>query len=324
MKKGIIALLKIVIPLGLGVFLIWLVFKDLTDSDIADIKKSFQETNYFFIGLSILFGIFSHMSRAWRWKYPLKKLGYTISFKNSFYTVMVGYFANLGIPRSGEVMRCGLMAKSENIPFNKLVGTVIAERVADLIILVLFIFSVVFIQFETLENYLVELGVVDSFSITKLLIIGVIGLAGMLGAYIVFKRSNNAVILKIRDFLKGIFDGIKTIATMKDKWYFIFHTLFIWFMYFLMFYITFFSLADIQQVPIGGILTAFVIGGISIAATNGGIGAYPLGIASVLALYGVAENTGYAFGWAVWTAQTLMIVSLGLLSLILISRAQKK
>lgn len=324
MKKGIIAALKIFVPLGLGVFLIWLVFKDLTDADIADIKKSFQETNYFYLFLSVLFGIFSHMSRAWRWKYPLKKLGYQPSFKNSFYTVMVGYFANLGIPRSGEVMRCGLLAKSEDIPFNKLVGTVIAERVADLLILVLFIVSVVFIQFETLENYLIELGLLDKFSLSKLLILGVVGIVMALVVYIILKKSNNAIILKIREFLKGIYDGLKTIITMKDKWYFIFHTFFIWFMYFMMFYITFFSLSDIQNVPIGGILTAFVIGGISIAATNGGIGAYPLGIASVLALYGVAENTGYAFGWAVWTAQTLMIVVLGLASLILVSRTQKK
>ncbi len=84
MKKGIIAALKIFVPLGLGVFLIWLVFKDLTDADIADIKKSFQETNYFYLFLSVLFGIFSHMSRAWRWKYPLKKLGYQPSLKIAF------------------------------------------------------------------------------------------------------------------------------------------------------------------------------------------------------------------------------------------------
>jgi len=142
------------VPLGLGIFLIWLVFKDLTDKDLADIKNSFEKINYFYLFLSVVFGVLSHVSRAWRWRYPLEQLGYYPKFSNCFFTVMIGYFANLGIPRSGEVMRCGILSKYENIPFNKLVGTVIAERVADLIILVSFIISVLFIQFDTLENYL--------------------------------------------------------------------------------------------------------------------------------------------------------------------------
>jgi len=111
---------------------------------------------------------------------------------------------------------------------------------------------------------------------------------------------------------------------MEDRWFFIGHTLFIWLMYFLMFYITFFSLKDIENVPLDGILTAFVIGGLSIATTNGGIGVYPLGIAKILVLYGVIFNVGYAFGWAVWVAQSLMIISLGLFSMIIIPRFNKQ
>ena len=128
MKKFLVPFLKITIPLGLGIFLIWMVYKDLTPQNIDDITFAFEHTNYWFIVLSACFGILSHASRAWRWRYPLKELGYTPQFLNSFYTVMIGYFANMGIPRSGEIMRCGLMAKYEEIPFNKLVGTVIAER----------------------------------------------------------------------------------------------------------------------------------------------------------------------------------------------------
>lgn len=310
--------------MGLGVFLIWMVYKDLTPQNIIDITFAFENTNYWFIVLSACFGILSHASRAWRWRYPLKELGYTPHFLNSFYTVMIGYFANMGIPRSGEIMRCGLMAKYEDIPFNKLVGTVIAERVADLIILVSFILLTVFLQFEKLSSYLVENGIMEKFSLQKLMIFGVVAFIGGIVAYIILKKSNNVIIVKIRTFLQGIFEGLKTIFTMKDKWLFIGHTLFIWFMYFVMFYITFFSLPSIQNVPLSGIFTAFVIGGISITVTNGGIGAYPYGIAKVLLLYGVVETTGYAFGWAVWTGQTLMLVIAGLVSAVLLPRFNKK
>ncbi len=323
MKKFLVPFLKIILPLGLGIFLIWLVYKDLAPKDIADIKLAFSQTNYFYLLLSLVFGLFGHFSRAWRWKYPLKELGYEPHILNSFYTVMIGYFANMGIPRSGEIMRCGLMAKYEDIPFNKLVGTVIAERVADLIILISLIFLVIVLQFEKLNNYLEQIGLLDKFSPQKLVILGTVVLIGGTVGLFILKKSKNGLIVKIRTFLQGIYEGIKTLVVMKDKWWFLAHTLFIWCMYLLMFYITFFSLPSIQNVPFAGIITAFVIGGISITVTNGGIGAYPWGVASVLALYGVAESQGYAFGWSVWTAQTVMLVSVGLISAILLPRFNK-
>jgi len=304
----------------LGIFLIWMVYKDLTPENISDINKSFHEINYVFLLLSVLFGIFSHLSRAWRWKYPLNHLGYKPKIYNSFFTTMIGYFANMGIPRSGEILRCGVMSKYENIPFTKLVGTVIAERVADLIILFLCIATVFFIQFDLLKNYFIELGLLDKFSPIKLLIIGITFLILIFIFYLIITKSNRSIFTKIRLFLSGIKEGIQSILMMPNRGWFLFHTIFIWLMYFLMFYITFFSLKDIQSVPMGGVFTAFVLGGVSIAATNGGIGAYPLAISSVLMLYGVEETTGYAFGWAIWTAQTIMIVVLGLISLLLVSK----
>jgi len=323
LKKFLIPFLKIVIPLALGVLLIWLVYKDLTPEDISDIKSAFKEMNYLYIFLSVFIGLISHMSRAWRWRYPLKEMGYTPQFWNSYHTVMIGYFANMGIPRSGEIMRCGLMAKYENIPFNKLVGTVIAERVADLIILGSCIFFVFIIQLETLTNYAVEIGLAEKFSplklITYLLVLAFLGIVGIL----ILKRSRNKFAIKVREFLLGIYEGLKTILTMKDKWLYIAHTLFIWVLYLAMFYVTFFSLSSVENVPFTGVVTAFVMGGIAVTVTNGGIGAYPLAIAGVLALYGVTQSQGYAFGWVVWTGQTIMLVLAGLVSSILLPRMNK-
>jgi hypothetical protein len=171
-----------------------------------------------------------------------------------------------------------------------------------------------------LKNYFIELGLLDKFSPIKLLIIGITFLILIFIFYLIITKSNRSIFTKIRLFLSGIKEGIQSILMMPNRGWFLFHTIFIWLMYFLMFYITFFSLKDIQSVPMGGVFTAFVLGGVSIAATNGGIGAYPLAISSVLLLYGVEETTGYAFGWAIWTAQTIMIIVLGLVSLILVSK----
>lgn len=324
MQKNFIAILKIILPLGLGLFLIWLVFKDLTDKDITEIKASFNDINYSFLILSVIFGVISHLSRAWRWKYPLNHLGYQPKLYNSFFSTMIGYLANMGIPRSGELLRCGVMSKYEDIPFNKLVGTVIAERMADLLVLCGFIAMVFFLQFEMLTHYFRELGFFKQISFPKMFILGTAFFVVVIVSYLLLKHSKRSFFEKLRKFLSGIKQGLIAILTMPNRGKFILHTIFIWGMYFLMFYITIFSLPEVETLPLSGIVTAFVLGGISIAATNGGIGAYPLAISSVLMLYGVDHNVGYAFGWATWIAQTAMIIIVGLISLILVPKLNEK
>lgn len=324
MQKNVISILKIILPLGLGLFLIWLVFKDLTDKDITEIKASFNEINYSFLILSVIFGVISHLSRAWRWKYPLNHLGYQPKLYNSFFSTMIGYLANMGIPRSGELLRCGVMSKYENIPFNKLVGTVIAERMADLLVLCGFIAMVFFLQIDLLTGYLKEIEFFKQISFTKMFILGAAFFVVVIVSYLVLKRSKLSFFEKLRKFLSGIKQGLIAILTMPNRGKFILHTIFIWTMYFLMFYITIFSLPEVETLPISGVVTAFMLGGISIAATNGGIGAYPLAISSVLMLYGVDHNIGYAFGWATWIAQTAMIVIVGLISLVLVPKLNEK
>ena len=314
MKKSVVAILKTVVPLALGIFLIWLAYNKLTPEQIARSKAAIYEMNYFYLALSVALGILSHASRAWRWKYPLEALGYAPRFWNSFFTVMIGYFANLGIPRSGEVLRCGVMAKYENMSFNKLVGTVIAERVADFILLITSICVALLLQADLIMDTL-ALGK-NKFTPMKMMILGGAIVIFILGLMII-RKSENAIIQKIRGFIEGILEGIKTIFTMKKKWAFIGHTVFIWVMYFMMFQVTFYALPELTAVPFSGIFTAFVVGGLSIALTNGGIGAYPLGISVVLALYDL-EDIGYGFGWAVWVAQSGMIIIVGLISFIVI------
>lgn len=318
MKKQIVNLLKIVLPLGLGIFLIWYYAQSLDEQGKKDIISSFQKANYGWILFSLVFAVLSHISRAYRWKYTLRPLGYEPKFWNSFFSVMIAYLVNLAVPRLGELSRCGVMSRYEKIPFDKLLGTVIAERVADFIILILTTVVVVLIQIEVIGGLLNEilLAIEQKFSIGVVVgLIGVMAIGALSILYLLFSKNiKNPLILKIREFVAGLLQGIASILKMKDKWAFIGHTIFIWAMYVLMFYLCFFSLPETNSVPFGGVLTAFVLGGFTIVLTNGGIGAYPLAIVQVLSLYGIAEGVGGAFGWIVWTAQTVLLLVFGAIS----------
>ncbi|NUM51979.1 MAG: flippase-like domain-containing protein [Flavobacteriales bacterium] len=318
MKRSIVSILKVVLPIALGIFLIWIVARKFTPKDINEIKGSFEKANYGWIFLCIFLGILSHASRAWRWKYTLEPLGIKPTFYNSFFSVMIGYFANMAIPRLGEVSRCAVMAKYEKAPFDKLFGTVIAERVADMLILLTLIITVLFMQFDTLKELFFNTSIGQKLSGPLFYILIAVFLLLGLFLFKLIKNSSLPFFEKIRQLLGGVFEGIRSIINMKQRVAFLFHTLFIWSMYLLMLWVAFFSLEETSQIPFSGVMSCFVMGGITIAATNGGLGAYPLGIQSVLLLYGVTANAGYAFGWIVWTAQAIMLVGLGILSLILV------
>ena len=320
--------IKVGISLSLGVFFIWVVWRTLSPSDIESILNSFSIANYWWIVLSVFFGISSHMSRAHRWKYTLEPLGFKPRFWNSFFAVMIGYLLNLAFPRLGEVTRCGVMARYENIPLNNLFGTVIAERVADLIIMIIMTVAIVFLQLEVLDGLLSDmLGPAwESLSFNTIAVyVSVILLAGGFGLYFLFKLSEKvAFMAKIKHFVLGILDGAKSILTMKQKWGFLFHTLFIWVMYVLMFYVSLLSLPETSNVPILGILAAFVMGGLSIIFVQGGLGVYPAAIMAVLMLYGVERTDGLALGWIMWTGQTVLLIFIGFISMALLPLYNKK
>jgi uncharacterized protein (TIRG00374 family) len=328
LKGKIGAILKVVLPLGLGIGLIWYYVGTLSPQDKLDIAQSFKEANYGWILFSLVFAVLSHMSRAYRWKYTLNPLGYNPKFMNSFFAVMIAYLVNLAVPRLGELSRCGVMTKYEGIPFEKLLGTVIAERIADLIILLSFAVAITFIQLDIIGGLAQETldALSAKFSPTVIIALLLAMVLGLIFIFILFfnKSFQHPLLAKVREFVFGLFVGVRSIWTMKQKWAFLGHTFFIWGMYVLMFYLCFFSLPETSDVPFGGILTAFVLGGFTIVLTNGGIGAYPLAIQGVLLLYEVDKNTGGAFGWIVWTAQTLLLLVLGAAAFVLMPMYNKK
>lgn len=272
--------------------------------------------------LSVFFGILSHLSRAYRWKYLLSPLGYQPRFINSVLAVLIAYIANLGIPRSGEILRATTLSSYEKIPFEKTFGTIVAERLVDLLILMGFVLTALVLQFDIIWSILSE----KKISTVQILI----GLAFVIIGYIILKKlftlSQNPLIIRIKNFFWGLAEGIMSLKNMPNKGRFIGHTLFIWLMYLAMFYVVKWTVPETASLGMNAILPAFVVGGLAISATNGGIGIYPFSVALVLAAFKISNESGLAFGWIMWTSQTLMIIVFGSLSffvLPLVNRQQK-
>ncbi|MCK0108080.1 flippase-like domain-containing protein [Flavobacteriaceae bacterium S0825] len=308
MSKQTKNVIKIILPLILGVVLIWY---SLSKMPMSELLSYFKEANYTWIGLGVLLGVLSHLSRAYRWKFMINPMGYKLHIPNSFMAVMAAYLINYTIPRAGEISRASIVANYEGIPFEKGFGTIVAERIADLVMMLLIIAITLFLEFEYIYDFFAE-----RFDPNKILI----GVAGLIVISIVFvlfiRRSNSKLALKIKGFVVGLIEGVLSIFKMKQKWAFVGHTLFIWLMYVLMFYVTTFAVDETSGIPLAAILIGFISGSFSIAATNGGVGSYPVAIFLAFSIFGIAEDAGMAFGWIMWTAQTLMVIVLGGLSLL--------
>lgn len=294
----------------LGIFLIWYSLSSATPAEREELWNNIKLADLKWVYLSVFLGILSHLSRAYRWKYLLEPLGYKPHLANSFMAVMGGYLANLGVPRSGEVLRGATISTYEKIPFDKAFGTIVSERIADLAMVLIITTFGFLIQTEGLVNYFEEN------NINPFISIGIFLVFIIFGVFVLnlVRRSNHPFMVKIKEFARGLLEGMRSIVRMKKKKEFIFHTLFIWTMYLLMFYVIKFAIPETNTLSIAGFMAAFIVGTFAITTTNGGIGVYPIAMGAVLLLFGVNQQAGEAFGWIMWGSQTLMVLILGGLS----------
>lgn len=304
----------------LGIFLIWFSVHSATPQERAELLENIKTADPFWIAVSFILGTLSHISRAWRWKYMLEPMGYKPKFINNFMAVMVGYLANFGIPRSGEVLRAATLSSYEKVPFEKGFGSIISERIADLLALFLIVLIGLLLQTEHLMTYF------DSHNINPVISIIIILTIVALGIVVLYfiKSSNLKIARKIKKMASGLLEGMKSILKMKKKWAFLFHTIFIWVMYILMFYAVTFSIPETSGLSAGAVTAAFIVGSFAISATNGGIGVYPLAIGAVLILFGISRQGGEAFGWVTWGTQTLVVLIFGGLSFLFLPVFNRK
>jgi uncharacterized protein (TIRG00374 family) len=308
LNKKAAKILKIIVPLLLGVALIWY---SLSKISIDELIIYFKNANYSYIFLGLFFGLLSHLSRAYRWKFMIEPMGYTLRFPNSIMAVFATYLVNYTIPRAGEITRATILTNYEGVPFEKGFGTIVAERIADMMVMLGIITITLFLEFDFIYQFFTER--FDPFKI----IIVVLVLIVLAAFFLLFiGRSQFKFAVKVRVFISGLLEGILSIFKMKHKWAFMFHTLFIWGMYVLMFYVTTLAIPETSNLPLAAILIGFISASFSIAATNGGIGSYPVAVYAAFSIFAIAKEPSLAFGWIMWSSQTIMIIVLGGLSLI--------
>ncbi|CAN5189273.1 lysylphosphatidylglycerol synthase transmembrane domain-containing protein [soil metagenome] len=327
MKDKIIQGVKFAIFLGLGVFLAWWVIKDLTEEQRAHVLNAMGNANYFWLGLSIAIGCIAQVSRTIRWQILIKPLGYHPRFWNTLMAVMISYGANMLFPRLGEVSRCAIVNKYEKVPVQHLLGTVITERILDLIALAAILFLGFLIEFEKISQYFnKELAAPLKVKLASMLpggfgvVIGIVGVLVAVAAFWLLRRT----ILKLRFYHKvrnaalGLLDGVKSIKHVDKPFTLVFHSMFIWVCYYGMMHVCIYSMPETSSLSVGAVVTAFVAGALAMIITPGGIGAYPAFVMGALLLYDVNPAIGTAFGWLVWASQQVSIVAGSVISLILL------
>ncbi|MBI5858773.1 MAG: flippase-like domain-containing protein [Sphingobacteriales bacterium] len=323
MNKRIRTILQYLFFLGLGIFLVWWSINDLTADDKSRIKEALQTARYWLILPVFVILFSSHLIRAIRWRLLMQSLGYHPSIANAFFAVLIGYLTNHAVPRLGEVVKCTMLARYEKIPVDKLIGTIILERIIDAITLLL-VFGITLIIQPDLYSDLTEAifnskpdpaHKTVSSSIILLVIAGIIIL--LIATWMIRKKKDFRDLGQaLKKIGRRIWEGISAIQHLKKRGQFIFLTVLLWTLYLMGGFLGFLAFKETEQY---GIREAFAIlsaGSIGIVATPGGIGAYSYLVEKTMVVYGLNEGIATAFGLILWVAQTTVILIGGLFSFV--------
>jgi uncharacterized protein (TIRG00374 family) len=332
LRKGFIQVSKFLGFLIVGVLLLWLAFRK-TDFDV--LWSELKVAKYSWLALSVLFGAFAYFSRARRWELLINPLGYRPSFINTFYALMIGYLANLALPRIGEISRCVALGKKEKIPVDQLIGTVVVERTIDLISLLTIMLVLVFTSSDQIVQFLresifkpLEEKVMMVFGVTWILWV-ILFLLSVVALILLIKYKKR--LRKIRFFSKmfdvarGIINGLKTITGLQRKWEFIFHTIFIWINYALMTWVIVFSLESTSHITFPQSIFLLVIGGLAMSApVQGGLGVFHYTISRGLVIMGVPMEDGLVYALLTHESQLIFVAIVGAISFFLLFRKDKE
>lgn len=331
MKKKILNVLKYVSFLGLGVFLVWWSLRQIPPEKWQDFRNAFSTANYWLLIPVFFILLSSHFLRAVRWKMLILPMGYNPSLLNAFFAVMIGYLANLAVPRLGEVLKCTILARYENVPAEKLVGTIVAERAFDLVCLGIVFLLAFTLQFQVIGDFGTHLlkklfiSKSGSFNTSKIAItIILVIVVGLLIRALLRRFHHIPFIGSFKKILKGIWQGIISIKDLKHKWAFIFSSLGIWGMYLIGTWIGFSATAGTAGLSLDTAISCLAFASIGMIITPGGIGAYAFFLAKVLEQHNIPFAIGFANGTLQWFAQFMIIIFIGFISLGVLPYYNKK
>jgi uncharacterized protein (TIRG00374 family) len=321
-------LLKIAFFFFIGILLIWWSLHQIPTQEWDKFKLSLQHSRFWII-LPVFFILsLAHFLRALRWRLMMEPLGYRPSILNTFLAVLIGYLANLAIPRLGEVLKCTLLSKYEKVPADKIVGTIVAERAFDVLCLGLVFLLALTLQFNVIQSgwHQLPTSPVSPGSETHnqwYIAIVVVVLIVLLILFFSFKQKLKKLIDSVRGIFWGVWAGIMSATKLKKHNLFFFYSFGIWFLYLLATYIGLYGTIGTES-SFATAISCLAYASIGMIITPGGIGAYAYFMAKVLELNGVDYTLGLANGTLQWFSQFLIVLVLGGLSLILLPLFNKQ
>lgn len=304
-------LFKIILPLALGILILYFLFRN---TDFNKMWLILKDANFGVLAFSLVFGAFANYIRALRWKLLITPLGYNPGVSNLTLSFFGNYAVNLALPRAGELWRCGVVAKEEKIPFSKLFGTLILDRILDTLTVAVLLLLAFCVNMQFFLNYLkgneVILDSVMDVLKSPALYIVILSVAVLL--FVIFRFFGNTLIVrKVCGFCSAMWKDMKSIGKMNQKKKLIFYSIAIYVCYFFYSYIPFYAFGFTADLGFKVGLVAFAMGSLSmIVPTNGGMGAWHAAIIASLMLYGVSAESSEAFAFVVYGIQTIIWVPL--------------
>lgn len=330
MIRKLFSILQYIFFLGAGLFLVWWQLRTMTQSDTQSFLNALRHANYLIIFPILIMALLSHLSRSMRWKLLMEPLGYKPSLKNVFAATMVGYMANAAIPRLGEVLKCSILARYENLRVDKLVGTIIVERIFDFLCFLFLIAATILMQINVVESFIknkienIKIAGANHLSIIVIIGSAIIVIGILLLRRIYRKYPNNTIVISIKRFTHGFREGLASINHLKRRGAFLAHSLFIWSMYLLQIYIGFYTIQETSHLGILASFSILTLATFAMILTPGGIGSFPVFVMQTLLLYNISQPIGNAFGWLMWGVSSSIIIIVGFISLILLPVMNKK
>ena len=320
--RKMISFLKFSLPLLLGLVLLFYAFKNI---QLDDFLSKLDQTRYEWVIGSMLLSSLAYVSRAYRWQLLLRAADQKVSTFRLTLAVFVGYLANLAFPRLGEVVRCAVLKKTNQIPVSLSIGTVVTERIIDSLVLLFFLIIALLLEFDLIVTYFENIfstyhipldGIIYA-ALTLLMIFSILVL--------VILRTHTPLSQRTKKMASEVLKGILTIKSIQSKSLFLITTTVMWLTYFLMSYMIFFALEETSSLSLTAGFMLLVSGGIALALpVQGGIGTYHAMIAMMLGLYGIENTTGLFLATLLHSSQILSVVIFGGISLVITLGIEKK
>ena len=323
-------ILKFVLFVGIGVFFVcWFLLK-LEPEQKQAIWQSFIHANYAWVAIVMGVCILSNWVRALRWQLLLKALGHPPRFINTFGAVNVTYMANLAFPRLGDVLRCGVLRTSDDVPIEQSLGTVVTERMVDVLAFVVVVIGGVFVAYAELHDWLLQ-SLPSETTLRNLTILGVVAVVLLIAAIWGYRRNADKLrkrtfFQRVDNILRGFADGLKSIFRLHGRqlFSFVLYSLMIYLLYIIGGLLLFNAIPATQGLGFKAAYVVYIFGSVGMAVSQGGIGVYPVLVWLALSVYNIGQEDALAYGWLLWGSQQVIVIIVGLFFMVRFSLLKRK